>query len=620
MKIQRSTINKKWTAAITNGEFEDDDAQQVKGIDSMDNGNMARRRRQHAAQTAFQYVERNYSAGKLPRDQNGQVPPRSRFVGTRRNLNRMAEQRRHESDEPVNLVAAFTTAICRQTFQCKPDGGPARRPVSGNGASGNIVAPKAVSPAVSTTQSHPKLLQLLLPDGESIVVQLSVSMQSAALPERGQRYQAKVLLITGREYTDDRVVFVLDKEEIDDIKYPISQYCSLIDVDSKALMLQFTDKGKPVFYALDFSVPSGKQAFDDSLRKLVDRSKHKEVATDISTLKTDGTPTRAAVPSPPANPPASPRIPGSRVSPQLTESQLDEIVACVADTAIYMRDCTPDDYSIDVMKSVIRGATAAFMMRQNPDFAKLTSRNRAELVEGHWIPAVTERFFGWLRSSQRGKEKELQTECLDNQDLLNNKVRRVYSRVELMALKSAAVDMSHMLPDKTMFEASNTSARRSEQPRDVQRATTSVPSIGSQIQRTASAVDWVHHRDKDRATLPKLKDSTRFSPKSNPSDSVTVQSGPTTEVVTVDHDASQEVADWVFGPKKTGPAKKHTGLNNSMHNLTNADVLCGNSGQFTGVFTQSADFQDLVEIFDKADKSRGDMSPLTREFRQLSLE
>lgn len=712
VQVQRPAINNKWAQAITSGEFDDDDAQQVKGIDTMDDGNMARRRRQQATQTAFQYVQNNYSARSLPRDQNGQVPPRSRFLGTKRNGIFLGGQVRNDSDEPIDISATVTAAMRRQASHHGPGpsaNGPAR-PVSRIATIRNVGAPNRVTPVITTAQNPPQSTRLVLSDGDSIIAEPPVSMQSAALPQRSQKYQAKASLISGREHTDDRIVFVSDKVGVGGINHLISEYCSSMDVSNTALMLQFLTNGKNVFYALDFGSAEGKRSFDESLRKLVDRSKGRGLAPESPAPIKAVTPTTAAVPSPEPKPPAAaapeikteskvttsakvtvitepprmkidPRftaphkvtishntaalvqapdtdattapatqttpeyeaakqtafkpeahapvvdvapsqIAGSHVSPNLTDSQLDEIVACVVDTAIYMRDCTPDEYSVDVMKSVIRGSTAAFMMRQNPNFAKLSARNRAELVEGHWIPAVTDRFFSWLKSSQKAnpQEQELQTECLENQDLLKNKVRRVYSRDELVALKSAAIDMTHKLPGSNFLEGPNAGVTRNKQAPDGKCAIPSAPSVASQIQRAASAADWVHYRDQDRPASPEPEDSIRLAPKLIPADPVTVQFEPDAKSAADDDDVDH-VADWLFGPnKRSEPANKHTGLNNSIHNLNNTDVLGAVSGQFTGVFTQSPEFQDLVGIFNKADQTRDEISPLTHEFRRLSLE
>lgn len=697
-QVQRLVINKKWAQAITNGDFEDDDAQQVKGIDTMDDGNMARRRRQQAAQTAFQYVHCNYSASSLPRDQNGQVPPRSRFPGTRHGGNFMSGRVPLGGDEPVDINTTFTAPIHRQA----PPRGPgpptsssAPRPVSNGSTRGQNLSPSKAAPtnkiaaaaAASTVAPNPPPPTLsvshLLP-GDAIMLQLPISMQSAALPERGQRYQAKVVLILGRTYKDDKIIFNLDKTEIVDVEYSIGEYCNRLDASHEALMLQFTANKKPVFYAVDFGSTDGKKSFDESLRKLVDRSKLKQAAPKSPIPTETRTPPRTTIPpaavdassteifleapKPPkvtipgskavpkhilqpggtgaavpqttvapksdketalqnvAQAPmpsqAPSRVAGTPFSPQLTESQLDDIVACVVDTAIYMRDCTPDDYSIDAMKSVIRGATAAFMMRQNPDFAKLNSRNRAELVEGHWIPAVTDRFFGWLRTAQKeNTQKELQKECLRKQEIIETKVRRVYSKVELMALKSAAVDMTHKLPGKKAFEDPNLEERRKrQQAADIRRATTSVPSIGSQILRAATAADWVHGRDQNRPAPPQPSNPPQSAPKLIATNSLTAKVEPSTNVTKGDNDSSQELADWIFGSKKAKVPKQHTGLNNSIHNLSNTDVLGVNAGQFTGAFTQSAEFQDLVDIFNQADQSKDEISPLTQEFRRLSLK
>lgn len=463
-------------------------------------------------------------------------------------------------------------------------------------------------------------------------------MQSAALPERGQRYQGKVVLILGRTHNDDKLVFNLDKEEIADVEYSIGEYANRVDVSSEAMMLQFTANKKPVYYAVDFGSADGKRSFDKSLRKLVDRLKQWQAGPKSPTPDEARKPTPAVIPvaarapltsldpTPSQAPTASPALPRASsmpLSPQLTGTQLDDIVACVVDTAIHMRDFAPEDYSIGTMKSVIRGATAAFMMRENPDFAKLSSRNRAELVEGHWIPAVSDRFFSWLRTAHKDNaQKELQEECLEKRGaVVEIKACRVYNKVDLMALKPAAVDMTHKLPGKKAFEDRNLEERRKrEHEADMRRATTTVPSIESQISRAASAAGWLHGREQHRPAPPPPSNPTQFAPKSIAANSVTAKAKPSTMGTEGNHDGAQALADWVYGPKKTETAKEHTGLNSSIHNRSNTDILGTNAGQFTGVFTQSAEFQDLVGIFNQADQGKDEILPLTREFRRLSLE
>lgn len=676
-QLQRLLVNKKWAQAITNGDFDDDDAQQVKGIDAMDDGNLARRRRQQAAQTAYQYVDSNYSASSLPRDRNGLVPPDSRFPGPRRGGRFMpARQVPPMGDEPVDINATFTAPFHRPA---------PHRPVSNGSTSTRAqdAGPLKLvpAPAASSVAPKPPLPTPYVPHlapGAVIILRLPISMQSAALPDRGQRYQAKVVLILGRTHNDDKIVFNLDKEEIADVEYSIGEYANRMDVSSEALMLQFTANKKPVYYAVDFGSADGKRSFDESLRKLVDRLKQWQAGPTSPTPDEARKPTPAVIP--PAavvptsteifsEPPKRPKvtIPGSKavqnhvprvtqapvaarapltseaptpsqapiassalprassmpLSPQLTGAQLDDIVACVVDTAIHMRDFAPEDYSIGTMKSVIRGATAAFMMRENPDFAKLSSRNRAELVEGHWIPAVSDRFFSWLRTAHKDNaQKELQGECLEKQGAaVEIKACRVYNKVELMALKPAAVDMTHKLPGKKAFEDRNLEERRKrEHEADMRRATTTVPSIESQISRAASATGWLHGREQHRPAPPPPSNPTQFAPKSIAADSVTAKANPSTMGTEGNHDGAQALADWVYGPEKTETAEKDPGLNSSIHNRSNTDVLGANAGQFTGVFTQSAEFQDLVGIFNQADQSRDEISHVTQELRRLSLE
>lgn len=631
-------MNNKWAQAITNGDFEDDDAQMVKGIDTMDDGNMARRRRQQAAQTAFQHVQSNYSASSLPRDQNGQVPPRSRFPGNRREGKFMVGQTHPGSDEPIDIHATFTAAMRRQPPRVRP--------------------PSALTTSAAWTS--PQLTQPSLPKSSSILAQLPVSIQSAALPERSQRYQGRVLLILGSNYDGGMIIFVLDKAEIEDIRYSITEYHNRTDVSNQALMLQFAVKGKPVFFAVDFGRADGKRSFDQFLQKLVDRFKQKKVAPENPMPKKDNRPTKAAVPSLPISPPttvASPETaPASKaatphviavscdgtapahvsktnqtnevaplgnstreskkhptrkieaahasvgntgplqiaspdLSPQLTETQLQEIVNRVIDTATYIRDCLPDNYSLDTMKAIISGTTASFMMKQNPGFAKLSPRERAQLVEGHWSPAVKDRFVTWLKSvAGEEAQKKGQEECVKSQELNYSKVCRVYSKVELMALKSAAIGMTDKLRSSSFFQESKSSTRRQ-------------PTVETQ------------HDAHDRSALLST-DSTRPAPKANAANHLIVPTVHSAQVACLDDDGSG-VADWLFGPK-TEPTK-NIGLNSSVHNLANSDVLGTVSGQFTGAFIQTPEFQDLVEIFDKADQCVDEISPLTHDFGQLSL-
>lgn len=744
-QLQKPAMNNKWAQAIDSGEFEDDDAQMVKGIDTMDDGNMARRRRQQAAQTAFQYVERNYSENSLRRDQNGQIPPRSRFRGAGHIGPLIIDQSQRDSDEPIDINATITAAVRQQASQrgrMQPAASPARRTISVQTATTQVRCSPAHSPApkdtpakhvnstvkplapvTAATQNPPQTTQnvlQILPDGACILIQLPISMLSAALPERSQRYQAKVTVVSGSNFEDDSVVFVLDKAGMDNIKHSASEYSSRMDASNTAVMLQFTVNKKPIYYALEFSSADTKKSFDESLQKLVDRAKLKHV--DKPSIRVASAPvavsSRAVVPPTEAQPPkvtetskahgtnaaapaattavqlpkvtettkatagnvvakangmnavsritpvanveksttrmitaqnsveanASPLTTDSYVSPQLTEDELDEVVHAVVDTAIYMRDCTPDNYSLDMMKSIIRGTTAAFMTKKYPGFRNLMPAKRAELVEGHWVPAVSDRFIGWLRSEKEDTQKadtqkvvtqkvdaqkQAQTQKLETRENLDLKVRRVFSMSELMALKSGAIDMAHKLPPNSFFACPIQSARRVQMDlAKAKRTTTSVPSVESQIQRAASAADWVHQRTQTRPAPAQYSDESQIPLNMRAADfELVAQPQPSVEATAKQPDSSEGVADWLFGSRETEHAKKHSGLNSSIHNLPNADVLDGKSGQFTGVFTRTSDYQDLVDIFHKADQDKDkkvqiqdDVFPLTQEFRRLSLK
>lgn len=291
--------NNKWSQAIARGDFNDDDAAQVSGMDTLHDGNLARMRR--AARTAYSHVSQSYTESRLSRDRNGLVAPRTRFPGNGRGGRfTPVPGPQHVGDGPIDIEAALSGDARRSAPPAQDSGPP---PVTVNlppgqpspqasklqvsfhsttaaaRASSLPVAAQSVSnqdpsPVVQNTQPATKgQTRVILPEGASILLQLPVTVQSTTFTERKPQ-PGIVFLISGGKPLDDMIVLSIDDESVTDAKYNLSEYTDYMTASKSGLMLVFkVSGGMKLFYAVDFGRAEHMASFIESLRKLVDRPK-----------------------------------------------------------------------------------------------------------------------------------------------------------------------------------------------------------------------------------------------------------------------------------------------------------------------------------------------------------
>ncbi|KAJ4423573.1 hypothetical protein N0V82_001739 [Gnomoniopsis sp. IMI 355080] len=281
--IPKIPLKSAWAKAMQRGDFDDDDAAKVSGMDSMANGQLARiRRNQAAAATAFSYTNDNHESN-LRRDRNGYVPPRA-TVG---NLGkRQVPSPIHVGDAPIDIARTLAgpapdrrprptrePSLPKSMFgHGRFAGGPSSQPRGrAQPAAAKPGGGQNAQSAQSATQSH---LHVVLPDGAAIILQLESRLGAAMFPNPSQRYRGTVYLISGSQPSKDLILLAVDDENIPEIRYTISQYDTYMSVSSTGLMLKFDNsKNGFNFYGVDFKSAANLDSFVQILRKLVERQK-----------------------------------------------------------------------------------------------------------------------------------------------------------------------------------------------------------------------------------------------------------------------------------------------------------------------------------------------------------
>ncbi|KUI74425.1 hypothetical protein VM1G_09769 [Cytospora mali] len=311
----------KWTTAIADGAFDDDDAIQVAGMENIANGQLARIHR--ASRLAGMIVTAGYDDQRLRQRRNGQVDPRAQFHRGQRGPS-MAS-RAHEGDGPVqipgmlsnNRHAPRSQDIPRHPSNTHTVQRPPVPPGFGGkpGDSGNAVVPSTTDGArplqPSRSQPMPRSqapaepaafqdqtpslqaqqqrriddIRLLLPYGASIVFQSPAEFASPAFIDKHTKFPGVVYLIAGCDPSDDQILLRLEDEGIEDVKHSPKEYGNLV-TQSQEVILQFkTVTGRTTWYVVKFSKRDDMVAFVDALRNFVDRptQKVRELSTAAAT-------------------------------------------------------------------------------------------------------------------------------------------------------------------------------------------------------------------------------------------------------------------------------------------------------------------------------------------------
>lgn len=277
--MPRIPIKSAWAKAMQRGDFDDDDAAKVSGIDPMADGQLARARRNQAAATATSHDNQEKN---VPRDRNGFVPPHATagVRGKRKGLGPV-----HVGDGPIDIHKILSRAVRdRQPH-------PARDPVISMGSTGRgafagalsspssahpqSTAAKASTQKVQATQAAAKSqVRLVLPDGASIALQLPATLAAAVFPKTSQKFCGKVYLISGFQSSENLIILTVEDSRIPEIRHSISQYDTYLSVSSTGLMLKFNDsEGGFNFYGVEFDNALNMKSFIQTLKELVDRSK-----------------------------------------------------------------------------------------------------------------------------------------------------------------------------------------------------------------------------------------------------------------------------------------------------------------------------------------------------------
>lgn len=583
-----TSANNKWSQAIARGDFNDDDAAQVSGMDAMQDGNLARMRR--AARTAYSHVSQNYTESSLSRDRNGLVAPRTSFPGNGRGGRFVSVPGPHHvGDEPIDIEATLS-GNARRSAPAIRDPGPRRltmklpptqpsasvsvRQTSLHSSAADVqtlpppvrshsVSDQVTSPAVQNTQPAAKVqMHVELPEGASVLLQLPVTIKSTSF--RGKAHPGTVTLISGCKPSDDLIVLSVDDENVTDARYNLSEYTDYMNASSQDLMLAFqVSGGMKLFYAVHFGSAESMASFIESLRKHVDRPRNNvqcllaapreaDEGTEISMTTADiEYPQPAAVASlattkqspevaannagsvqggpidiPAIEEPASvvrqvfptisktaatvaaasplvaaAGIPSKESSKEpdstftVTDSVIENMVKWVMDTARYLRDCSPEEFGFDTMRSIIRATAAAIMTQHYPPFASMSIQQRLHIVEEQCRPAVERGFLRELSkdptlvaqlAGSNASPNNVDQSATDSQPLptqqngrvhvnepqnpLTEPSRSIYTIDELLSLRATAVEPPNWLPEMG-------SPKEARQPKQLGQGQHSLPNL-----------------------------------------------------------------------------------------------------------------------------------------------
>ncbi|CAN8106447.1 unnamed protein product [Discula destructiva] len=292
-------VNNLWAKAMARGDFDDDDAAQVAGMDSMDDGQMARNRRYAAGDAMTADIDKHQERS-MRRDGNGYIPPRATAPVARRDGSRYIPI----GDRPIDVSggarrapAAASAIVSRGVFL---GGGPLRpsnsqprnstartAPLSATSQPSTVAAvarpptgrpvaaqPHPVAQSQTNASNNKEKVRAVVLNGASVVLKLPASFGAAVFPQRGGKYHGDVYLVQGSQPSEDMMIIAVEDKSVDKIKHFISEYDTYMSVSTTGIMLKFTNASGGVFYAADFEKADDMMSFVGSVRGLVERAKH----------------------------------------------------------------------------------------------------------------------------------------------------------------------------------------------------------------------------------------------------------------------------------------------------------------------------------------------------------
>ncbi|ROW10077.1 hypothetical protein VPNG_06487 [Cytospora leucostoma] len=512
----------KWTTAIADGAFNDDDAMQVASLESIADGHLARMHR--ASRIAGMIVAASYDDQYLRRSSHGQIDPRTRFNRGQRGPSTAG--RAHQGDGPVQIPGKMfhsrhtpaPTGSGQRLGSVSASTGPHMTRSGPSPAAQQVAQPPVpASPAVFGTQTpSPQSQQQrrtepsrpVLPYGASIIFQMPVELASPSFVDRNAKFAGIVYLIAGNNPDDNHIMLRVDDGSIDDVKHSPKEYGSIM-TQSREVILQFKNStGRTTWYVIKFSKRDDMVAFVDALREFIDQpnqslrtsataaTKDQDLVsanklatlseTSQATMTTEATNTHPAADEPlpdqsntepptPAQPHAiQPGI--ATVQQQVADSMvpanlIEDIVSWVINIVAFIRESGPVELArFDALPGVIRGAAVAVLLSRHPDFVRLDQQQRIAYIDEHCAPRVLEKIKIRLRenAAQKPTVQTVQTTMSQGQLPLtiqastppNTGPRRlVYTREELLHLRPRAGIPPHWLTELSFLKDATRSTR-----------------------------------------------------------------------------------------------------------------------------------------------------------------
>lgn len=292
--ISRVPIKSAWAKAMQRGDFDDDDAAKVSGIDSMADGQLARARRHQAAASLTVHGTHDNFESNIRRDRNGLVPPHA-TAGT--HGKRKVFRAVHFGNGPIDIERSLSST--NVDLRPHPVNDPSISLLSyGRGAFAGATSslpsarpqPTVARPPTRTEQgtqpAAKSRIRLDLPDGASIILRLPADLVALDSGKTSQQGRGNVYLISGSESSQDMIILAIEDKKVPEMKHFthfISQYDKHGNVGDVGLTLEFnsSDSGSD-FYAVKFDDASGRESFIHALQGLVDRPKQSSQSAAVA--------------------------------------------------------------------------------------------------------------------------------------------------------------------------------------------------------------------------------------------------------------------------------------------------------------------------------------------------
>ncbi|KAL1865719.1 hypothetical protein Daus18300_007095 [Diaporthe australafricana] len=679
MERGRTGTNNKWNQAIAGGLFDDDDAAMVAGQDELANGQLARMRRAAGSSSMGTTMGLDFNDRRLRQNRSGQVAPRAQFFHPQRGPSRAGQA--HNGDGPVEVRGALSSSL-HAPASSPASNASARRPASSS-TNGTLppglpkppglsqhslpraqaldgplrptqaaIVPSPSSAPQEQAQNPSKTLELKLPSGYSVRFQARAIFASPTFLDRIAEYPGTIYLVSGPATVGDQIILHIDEDRVEDVKRRACDYVDYLS-DTDRLILQFkNESGRLTWFVAVFHQRDIMVSVVNALRDFVNSPKEanpgpaaaSQVSTTVNTpavlvdisqeaspsqVTESKAPATVSTPAEPFEPPRTSTASMAAVPEQQDATNmaipvviLDDIVSWTMDIVAFVRDSGPAELAnSDALPGIIRGASAAVLVRKHAGFIGLDRKQRVDFIIEVCAPQVFERFKRrMLENAAKQQTAETATAIAPSTQEASHVQAATpsqppapsYTIQQLMQLESAAAEPPDFLTE-LRYLPEMTSATRNLIQQIIRRAN-GMHDTSSPAQAPKSSQRAAHRALHTGPAKAGCGLDGQISP---------------ARTVVVDSDESDTGPSHIVpGPQPQGPAITVTGpdeipvpeeplisisgemygLNSSRHNKNGVDRLGQSAGQFTGSVKSNPHLKDLMLIdnVEDIDMSRND--------------